>query len=119
MAERSVGLASAKALGDDRPEVVGDELVERAIRVAEVRRRKVDDDLRRRRDLVNDLEVEDRLALRLLGRPPRRVALDRHQGVIGRQAELGRELVEVAQVRQVVDLRKDDRDARSVETRVS
>src|ERR1700736_2984752 len=99
MAERRVHLASAEALGDDRPEVVGDQLVERAIRVREVRRRKIDDDLGRRRNLVNDLEVEDGFALRLLWRAPRWVPLDRHQWVVGGQAELGCELVQVAQVR--------------------
>ncbi len=68
---------------------------------------------------MNDLEVEDRLALRFFRRAPRRIALDCHQWVVGRQAEFGRELVEIGEVRQVVDLGKDDGDAGTVETSVA
>src|SRR5439155_20877680 len=75
-AARSVGLAGAQALGDDRTEVVGDHLVERSRAVPEVRRREINHQLGRGRDRMNDLEVEDRLPLRFFRRSPAGVALD-------------------------------------------
>ena len=88
--------------------MVGHHLVEGPIAVAEVRRREVDDKLGLGRHGVDDLEVQHRLALRLLGRAPVRVALDGEHGPERWKSELGSELVEIAEVRKVVDLGQHD-----------
>src|SRR5260370_34664535 len=67
---------------------------------------------------MKDLQVQDRLAQRFLGCAPAWVAFDREEGVERLKPELGRELVQVVQVRKVVDLRQNDRLARPVEARI-
>ncbi len=99
--------------------MVGDHLIEGSVAVPEIGRREVDHQLGLGSELVEDLEVQHRLALRFLGRPPVGVAFDGDVGVEGREPELGRELVEVVEVRQVVDLGQQDGLAASIEPGIS
>jgi len=99
--------------------MVGDHLVERPVAVREVGSREVDDHLGGGGDLVDDLEVENCLALRLHRAAPVGVSLDGHERPERRQVVLGGEEVEVLEVRKVVDLRQDDGLAAAVEAAVS
>ena len=68
---------------------------------------------------MDDLEVEDGLALRLFWSTPACISLHGEHRVEGGKAELGSELVEVAEVLQVVDLGQEDRLSAAVEARIA
>src|SRR5258708_26458476 len=119
MTARRIRLTRAEALRDDRSEMVLDHLVECPVSVREVRGGEVDHQLGLGCDLMDDLEVEHRLALRFRRGSPARVALDAEHRIEWRKAELGSELVEVIEIRQVIDLREHDRLAASIKPGVA
>ena len=87
--------------------------------MAEVRCGEVDDQLGLGRHRVDDLEVEHGFALGLLRRAPAWVTLHGQHRRERRKAVLGREFLEVAEVREVVDLGQHDGLPRAVEAGVA
>ncbi len=84
--------------------------------MAEVGSGEIDDEFCARCDGVEELEVEHSLTLGFFRCAPVGVPFDREQGRKRRQPELGRELLEVGEVGEVVNLGEEDGLSGAVET---